>query len=305
MGKRTGVIRYNLNEIGRSHTGVPRKIDIDEAMRLLNGPYVQEAVRKGDVGGYVGHQFREKFGLDVPETVIVDGKVVVLEVGVRTIYIKCSPTGDVEHEQEFLDTATGRVAQRLWESKAYGFSSAIYAPEEGGVRKPKGFFGMDLVRAPNYDSNRGYAVMLDSVSPGAFIEQNSFVSESAALLDSVDAMIKEADATAEQMSNAYLEQCRANDELIEQNARLLERLGQVGVSAMLDSAPAVMERGTAMDKGKAMLDSASRFMNTQDLVGYEDGQAEAKEKEEAGAVATVAKTLKSAMSLVHSVVRGN
>ncbi|HAL2109971.1 TPA: hypothetical protein H5X26_005064 [Escherichia coli] len=304
MGKRTGVIRYNLNDTGRTYTGQPRKIDIDAAMRLLNGAALQESIQKGDVVGYIGHQYREKYGLDVPETVIVDGKEVVLEPGVRTIYIKCFPTGDVEHEQEFLDTASGRVGQRLWDSKAYGFSSAIYAPEEGGLRVPKGYFGMDLVRAPNYDNNRGYAVMLDSASPGAFAVGDTFAADNAALLDSVDTMIKESDALAASISNSYLEQCRANDDLIEQNALLLEKLSKAGIAApMLDSAPTTMVRGVSMDKGAQMLDSADRFMAMTDLPGYEP-EPEKKDKE-SGAVATVTKNVKTALSVISSVISGS
>ena len=301
MGKRTGVISYNLNDTGRAFTGQPRKIDIDAAMRLFNGPAMQEAVRKGDIKGYAGHQFREKFGLDVPETVIVDGKQVTLEPAVRTIFIKCLPTGEVQHEQEFLDTASGRVAQRLWDSKAYGFSSAIYAPEEGGVRVPKGYFGMDVVSAPNYDSNRGYSVMLDSVGAGAFSQADTFLAENAALMDSVDSMIKESDAFAADISTRYVDQCKLNDELLERNAKLLERLRKTGGdTTLLDNAPQVMVRGIAMDRGGDLLDSAKRFMANNDLPGYEEPPQEP----EPSTNNVVTKAVKSALSLVGSVVRG-
>ncbi|MBV4524378.1 hypothetical protein KVG88_30350 [Pseudomonas sp. SWRI74] len=304
MSKRTGVIRYNLNDNGRTFTGQTRKIDIDAAMRLFNGAALQEAIQKGDIVGYVGHQYREKYKLDVPETVIEGGVPVVLEPALRTIYIKCLPTGDIEHEQEFLDTAPGRVAQRLWESRAYGFSSAIFAPEEGGLRVPKGYFGMDLVRAPNYDSNRGYAVMLDSADAGAFAGVDTFASDNAALLDSVDSMIKESDAFAASVSTDLLKQYQLNDDLIEQNARLLEKLRQANIEApMLDSAPAVMERGIPMDPGGAMLDSAKRFMGRTDLPGYEAPPVN--DDEEKGAIAAVASGMKKTLSVVNSVLRGH
>lgn len=302
MSKRTGVIRYNLNDIKRSFTGQKRAIDIDAAMRLFNGAALQESIRKGDIYGYIGHQYREKYTLDVPETVMVDGVPVVLEPACRTIYLKCYPTGDVEHEQEFLDTAPGRVGARLWDSKAYGFSSAIYAPEENGLRVPKGYFGMDLVRAPNYDNNRGYAVMLDSVSPGVFSPVDTFPTESAALLDSVDNMIKESDAFAEGLSNDILKQYKINDELLEHNARLLERLAQAKIEApMLDSAPAVMERGINMDPGTAMLDSANRFMARTELPGY---QPEPEKEDDKGAIAAVTSGVKKVLSVVGSVIGG-
>jgi len=303
MSKRTGVIRYNLNDIKRSFTGQKRDIDIPAAMRLFNGVALQESIQKGDVYGYIGHQYREKYGLDVPETVMVEGVPVVLEPAVRTIYLKCYPNGDVEHEQEFLNSAPGRVGARLWDSKAYGFSSAIYAPEEGGLRVPKGYFGMDLVRAPNYDNNRGYAVMLDSVSPGVFTTVvDTFPTESAALLDSVDSMIKASDAFAEGLSKDYLLQTRLNDELTEYNAVLLERLRQAKIEApMLDSAPAVMERGINMDTGATMLDSAKRFMACTELPGY---QPEPVKDEDKGAMATVTSGVKKVLSVVGSVIGG-
>lgn len=302
MLKRTGVIRYNLNENGRTFTGQPRKIDIDAAMRLFNGVALQEAIAKGDVVGYIGHQYREKFGLDVPETVIVDGKGVYLEPGTRTIYLKCFPNGDVEHEQEFPATAAGRVAQRLWESKMYGFSSAIYAPEENGLRAPKGYFGMDLVRAPNYDANRGYTTMLDSVGAGSFGATDTFLSDNAAMLDSVDAMIRESDKMAEEISKSYLQQCELNDELLDRVAQLQERLVAAGQSAaMLDSVNQSMVRGINMDKGEQMLDSANRFM-TAELPGYEDPE---KDKADADQAKGVISTVKSALAIVGSVMRGH
>ncbi len=269
MGKRTGVIRYNLLDTGRDFTGQPRKLDIPAAMRLFNGPAMQEAIRKGDIVGYYGHQFREKFGLDVPETVIVDGKQVTLEPCVKTVLARCLPDGTLEHEQEFMDTPAGRIAERLWEGKSYGFSSAIHAPEMAGLRVPMGYFGMDFVRAPNYDKNRGY--MLDSVGPGCFTEGDEAVAETAALYDSVDAMIRESDARvrdsdeqARQISEAYLAQIAANDALLDECAKLQERLKQAGVGgAMLDhagTAPDVMQRPMVVSKGQDMLDSAKLFM---------------------------------------------
>lgn len=305
MGKRTGVIRYNLNETGRTFTGQSRKIDIDAAIRVVNGPLVQEAVAKGDVQGYIGHQYREKFGLQVPETVIVDGKQVVLEPCVKTIYIKVYPNGDLEHEQEFLDTAAGRVGERLWGSTAYGFSSAFYAPDEGGLRTIKAYFGMDLVRGPNYDKNRGQAVMLDSVDAGAFTDAQAFAVESAELLDSVDRYVQGVESEASRIAEDYLAQCRMNDDLVEQNARLLERLSKLGQpGAMLDNAtlPEKMERGVPMDKGQAMLDSAHRFMNQESLPGYEPSPEE-REKEKAQGAGVVT-GVKNALSVIGSVFSG-
>lgn len=297
MRKRTGVIRYNLNNNGRDFTGQARTIDIQAAMNLLNGPVVQEAVRKGDIVGYVGHQYREQFGLDVPETKIIDGKEVVLTPAVRTVSIKCYPTGEVEHEQEFLNTPAGRIAERLWDSKAYGFSSAIHAPVVSNVRVPLAYFGMDFVRAPNYDDNRGYTNMLDSAAPGCFSAQGAVVSEAEYLLDSVDRLISASDTQAAEISTAYLNQCEINDQLIENNAKLLERLRALGGGEMLDSASAArMERPAVLGGGAMMLDSAKRFMEAELPAIQEPAPAKEAPK--------VVEGVKSAMRLVGSVISG-
>lgn len=262
MRKRTGVIRYNLNDRGRHFNGVDRDVDIAAAMRLINGPAVQELVRQGDVYGYIGHTFREKYGLNVPESVTEGGKVVVLEPCARTVYIKCLPDGTVEHEQEFLNNAPGRIGGRLFDSKAYGFSSVFHAPEENGKRTPRTFHGLDFVRVPNYNTNKGYDAMLDSVEPGA-IESLGFAGECAAMMDSVDAIMAQNDAQAADISEAYLHQCKVNDDLVDLNARLMLRLQKAGSGAMLDSIdPTTLQRGSEFLPSRAadMLDSADRFM---------------------------------------------
>jgi len=261
MGKRTGIIRYNLLDTARTYTGQPRRLDIAAAMRLFNGPAVQEAIKNRDIVGYVGHQFREKYGLDPKETVIEGGRQITLEPSNFTVSVRCLPDGTLEHEQEFLDTAAGRIAERLWESKAYGFSSAIHAPERAGMRVPLGFFGMDFVKSPNYTQNRGY--MLDSAGPGCFEDDADFASDMSALYDSVDTMIRESDERAREISQAYLEQGERYDALLDECARLQERLKQAGASpAMLDSS-GPMQRPMVVAKGQEMLDSAARFMSAE------------------------------------------
>lgn len=262
MRKRTGVIRYNLNTRGRDFNGQDREVDIAAAMLLINGPAVQELVRQGDVYGYVGHTFRQKYGLNVPEVTTEGGTVVVLEPCVRTVYIKCLPDGTVEHEQEFLNNAPGRIGGRLFDSKAYGFSSVFHAPEENGKRTPKTFHGMDFVRVPNYNTNKGYA-MLDSLEPGA-IESLGYAGECAALMDSIEAILAQSDAGAAEISEAYLHQCKVNDEQTDLIARLMLRLQKAGTGAMLDSIdPTTLQRGSEFLPSRAadMLDSADRFMS--------------------------------------------
>lgn len=285
MPIRTPVISYNLNDRGRDYTGQNRAIDIDAAMRLINSLATQESVRKGDYFGYVGHGFREKYTLDVPETVIEGGKTVVLEPAVKTVFLKCLPDGTLQHQQEFMDTGPGRVAARLYQSKNWGFSSVFFAPDVNGKRTPQRYFGMDFVRSPNYDTNRGYDAMLDSVDAGA-LSSGGFAQDYGDMMDSVDKLMADNDAHAAGISEAYLVQCTANDELVEHIARLTERL-KAGGGSMLDSArPDKLERGTNYMPSRAseMLDSANRFMCA-DLVALEAEVVTPKEEETTGFLA--------------------
>lgn len=299
MRVRTEVISYNLNDRGRNFAGQDRKVDIEATMRVLNGPQVQELVKKGDIYGYFGHTFREKYGLNVPETVIENGKVVVLEPNVRTVMIKCLPDGTIQHVQEFLNNAPGRIAARLYASKAYGFSSVFFAPEENGLRTPKTFHGMDFVKTPNYDTNRGYDAMLDSVEAGA-IESQGFAGECAALMDSVEAIIAQSDAQAAEISEAYLHQCKVNDEQTDLIARLMLRLQKAGTGAMLDSAdPATLQRGSEFlpSRAEAMLDSADRFMSAV-LPGLESPHEEVEADKKVGIVTKGVELVRKVVGLV-------
>ncbi|MDG9809441.1 MULTISPECIES: hypothetical protein [Pseudomonas] len=271
MPFRTPIISYNLNERGRDYTGQDRAIDIDAAMRLINSPATQEAVRKGDFNGYLGHGFREKYGLAVPETVTEGGKTVALEPACKTVLLKCLPDGTLQHQQEFMDTASGRVGARIYQSGNWGFSSVFHAPEVNGKRTPLRYYGMDFVRSPNYDTNRGYATMLDSTEPGA-MSASGFAQDYADMLDSVSQALAESDARAASseahsvaISESYLHQCQVNEELADRCARLEEKLKAHGAAgSMLDSVtPEKLERGSVYTRSRAaeMLDSADRFMS--------------------------------------------
>lgn len=278
MDNRTEVIRYNVKDRGRDFTGADRDIDIPALCLLLNGPVVQESVRKGDICGYVGHCFREKYGLQPPEIVIEGGKTVVLEPTVKTVMIKAYPDGVIEHQQEFLPTPSGRIARALYKGKSWGFSSVFFAPLINGKRTPKDYFGMDFVRSPNYDTNRGYDAMLDSTEAGA-LQGESFAADYSAMLDSIDSILAERDAQVEAsgvalegMSKDYLHQCRLNDDLVNQNAKLLLHIAELrkGGGAMMDSAsflppatPDVFQRGSTLsqDRAHGMLDSAAHYMH--------------------------------------------
>lgn len=189
MGRKTGIIKFNLADRMRKHRGQERNFDIEAAVRLINSGSVQERVKHGDMVGYFGHWPRVKFGLDPDEGGFLDGKQVSLEPAIRTVLLKAYPDGTVEHEQEFLDTASGKVADRVHGSKAYGFSSAMDSRRLGGKTVPTGFFGFDLVREPNYTANRGYAMALDGVMDqedvlDAVAERDALFDEVNKLLDS-------------------------------------------------------------------------------------------------------------------------
>lgn len=162
MGMKTGRIKFNVTQRGRKHRGVERKFDTAALASMINGGDVQERVSMGDMHGYYGHWPRVKFGMNPVEGGIEKGKVVVLEPALRTTYIKAMPDGTIEHEAEFLDTDAGKVAARLYASKAGGFSSAIDIRNVGQSQIPTGFYGFDYVLEPNFTTNRGYA--LDGVS---------------------------------------------------------------------------------------------------------------------------------------------
>lgn len=154
---KTGIIRYNLKDRGRTHRGVERNFNIPQIVASINSPATQERVRHRDMHGYYGHWPRIQFGMNPAEGGIVGGKAVAIDSAFVTTLLKAYPDGTVEHEAEFLDTASGIIAMRQFMSKVGGFSSAI-------IEKGAQFFGFDYVKEPNFSTNRGYEITLDSVS---------------------------------------------------------------------------------------------------------------------------------------------
>lgn len=163
MGSKTGVITFNALNRGRKHRGVDRNFDAAALAAIVNSGAVQERVKMRDMMGYYGHWPRVKFGMQVPEAEIVAGKQVNIEPAFVTTLLQADPDGTIRHEAEFLDTPSGRLAERLYKSKVGGFSSAITSKRAGERNMPIGFFGFDYVLEPNFTTNRGYSVQLDSV----------------------------------------------------------------------------------------------------------------------------------------------
>jgi len=149
-------IRYNVGQRGRTHRGQDRNFDLRRLGALVNSAETQERVRNRDMVGYYGHWVRAKFGLIPPENAAVQGKIVNLEPAIVTTHLSADDQGNIEHTTEFLDTAAGKIAERLHKSRTGGFSSAIDARPMGNMHVPTLFAGFDYVLEPNYTTNRGY-----------------------------------------------------------------------------------------------------------------------------------------------------
>ncbi len=231
--KRTPMITYNVHARGRKARGVDRHFDTQALARLINGPAVQERVRKGDMLGYYGHWPRIKFGMQTQEGGVLDGQVVALPTAIRTVHLSCDDQGNITHQAEFLDTPAGQIAAKLFDSTAGGFSSAIDPVPGTSPTVPAEFYGFDYVLEPNYDSNRGYRGIMDSVAAGG--DERS---EALALLDAAVGESFEAarvlngmlDATAAQLALAV----EALERLSRENDLLIGRLAAGNGGAMLD-----------------------------------------------------------------------
>jgi len=151
----TPIIRYNLKDRGRKHTGQERNFNIKAISDAINGKSCQEMIETRGMIGFYGHLPRVRYGMAPVEAGIEGGKYAPVEPAFVTTYLKADYNGNVEHRAEFLDTASGKLALKLWDSKVGGFSSAI------DQNKPE-FFGFDYVISPNFVSNSFRGVSLDS-----------------------------------------------------------------------------------------------------------------------------------------------
>lgn len=249
MGAKTGVIRYNVKERGRRFRGQDRNFDTVALAALINGPEVQEKVKNGDMLGYWGHWPRLKFGFEVEEGAVVGGKVVHLEPAIRTTSIRAFDDGTIEHEEEFLDTAPGRLIRRMFESKVGGFSSVIIAPRRGSQQVAQSFHGFDYVKEPNYTTNRGYT--LDSA--GNRIETSDLPEDEQMVLDAVaeyDALVDATNAMLDRVQGEYDQQATVLTALHEENVELHAAVRRA--EEALDSA-----RSEAAAATKALADLAT------------------------------------------------
>jgi hypothetical protein len=275
MGKRTGLIRYNLRERGRKHRGQPRNFDTARAADIINSAEVQERVRNRDMTGYYGHWPRVMFGMQPVEGGVVQGKVVSLEHALVTTTLRADKDGNIEHEAEFLDTGMGKIAERLFESKAGGFSSAIDTRKVNGVDIPIMFHGFDYVIEPNFTTNRGYA--LDGVRD----EEG----EALDLYAVLDAAASETGLAFRALSAAFDGIQGSLDRALaviakqaEENEWLMGRLAKAGVDPALDSA-SFGARGVLLGNDDAGLRAQAAAFDNATLVGYEPLEKPAKSPE--------------------------
>lgn len=223
------LIRYNLKERGRQYNGIKRSFDIAALVARINSPKTQEKVETRAMLGYHGHWPRIAFGMEPVEGGMKQGKPVSLEPAFVTTYLKAYDNGDIEHQPEILDTEPGIIVRRMFANRVGGFSSAINLDTNE-------FFGFDYVNDPNYSTNRGYELALDSTGDNGMsitdvimAEQQERIVSMTMLLDSMEKSVVMALDSASRLE-------RDNNELLDLLA-----------SANAEREAAIKSKGFALD----------------------------------------------------------
>ncbi len=164
--RRTEKIRYNLADRKREYGGEERFFHIPSAVALINGAQLQAQVRSRDLHGFYSHLMRDPVTGDIKATALPEEQLFI-EPAVVTVYLKAYDNGDVEHQQEFTNTKAGKLAWSMHQSGIGGFSAVTPFIWRDGVQYPTAFKGLDYVRIPNFNENRGYAVAMDDIGSGA------------------------------------------------------------------------------------------------------------------------------------------
>lgn len=270
MGTTTPVIRYNLKDRGRRFTGQPRNFNVRAICDAINSPATQEVVGLRTMFGYYGHGPRIRFGLDAVEGGIHAGKYIPVEPAFITTHLKADYDGNVEHRAEFLDTESGKIAEKLWNNKVGGFSSAI------DTARPA-FHGLDFVLAPNYSANSFRGVALDDAEGGGYaapvmtydaayaleLEERAQGGVMAVLLDNVQA---ERLRTAEVIERLQME-----------NEQLLSALAskKIPASSVLDAAP-ILPVTVAFDQADRVRRDARAFKSLDSLPAFMAPQSDSR-----------------------------
>ncbi|WP_141246897.1 MULTISPECIES: hypothetical protein [Halomonas] len=219
------LIKYNLKERGRQFRGVERNFDIPAIVASVNSPATQERVATRGMLGYFGHWPRVRFGMEPAEGGMADGKAQAVEPAVVTTHLRAYDDGTIEHQTEFLDTATGQLASRMYANRVGGFSSAI------DPRKPE-LYGFDWVNDPNYSTNRGYDLVLDSVTSGEMSFDDVLAAEHADQMDAMNRLFEMMDASMRLALDSAARFERENSELLD----LLSKHEEAGKAVLTDSA---------------------------------------------------------------------
>lgn len=166
----TQKITYNLHDRGRNATGVDRSnVNVQAMIAKFNSPEVQEHIKAGTLHGYCGHQIRQRYGMIPPETVIIDGRQVMLEPAIRTVFLHADKDGNVTHQQEFYENESGNHVYRQYKAKVGGFSTALNYLVNGSELLPNIMGGFDYVFAQNFADNACLG-LFDSAMDGDSLE---------------------------------------------------------------------------------------------------------------------------------------
>jgi hypothetical protein len=155
---------FNLFNEGRKYTGHHRNYILESAVKVCYAPETREGIRLREKLGYLGHGRREiarKLQLSEIEPVrLPDGSTIIVEniPSNITVFFEVNKAGNVEHHQEILETAPGKVVAGLNASKVGGFSWACGGSDGGiiGATRITNFHGFDYVMNPGFAENRGY-----------------------------------------------------------------------------------------------------------------------------------------------------
>lgn len=265
----TPIIRYNLRERGRQFTGQPRNFNVRAVCDAINSPATQEVVALRTMFGYYGHGPRIRFGLDAVEGGIHAGKYIPVEPAFITTHLKADYDGNVEHRAEFLDTESGRIAEKLWNNKVGGFSSAI------DTARPA-FHGLDFVLAPNYAANSYRGVALDDAGEGAGYAQPAMTYDAAYALELEErAQGSEMVLLLDNVQAERLRTAAVIERLQMENEQLLSALARNGVKAsnVLDAAP-VLPMTVALDGVNRLQRDAHEFRSLKNLPQFVAPQPE-------------------------------
>lgn len=250
------LIKYNLKERGRQHRGTERHFNIPAIVDSINSPATQERVATRGMLGYFGHWPRLRFGMEPPEGGLADGKAHAVEPAVVTTHLKAFDDGTIEHQTEFLDTATGQLASRMYANRVGGFSTAI------DPRKPE-LYGFDWVNDPNYSTNRGYELVLDSVTSGEKTFDDVLSAEHADQIDAMNRLFEMMDANLRLAMDSATRLEHENSELLDLLSKREEQDSHAGL---------ITDSATAADMARQM-DRDRRFFLDSVLPSFQDPEA--------------------------------